>query len=89
MERLPSDRVVTDARQISLHEGLNSNHSETVMEFGTFFNQSINQYYSAICYAERGIVRANCPPVCLRLSVTLRYCDHIGWNILDLSMIYV
>jgi len=34
------------------------------------------------CYADRGIAMANYPSVCL--SVTLRYCDHIGWNSLKI-----
>ena len=34
--------------------------------------------YTARCYAERGIAMASCLSV--RLSVTLRYCDYIGWK---------
>ena len=36
------------------------------------------QIFTARCYAEHGIAMASCLSV--RLSITLRYCDYIGWK---------
>jgi len=40
--------------------------------------------FTAQCYAERGIATASRLSVCLSISVTLRYRDHIGWKSLQI-----
>ena len=42
----------------------------------------VSSFFTARCYAERGIAMASCLSVRLSvcLSVTLRYCDYIGWK---------
>ena len=47
-----------------------------VGSYPTVVNFFLN-FFTARCYAERGIAMASCLSV--RLSVTLRYCDYIGW----------
>jgi len=57
----------------NLRPGLSLSHQRRRLDYFVF---------TARCYAERGYATVSRPSVCLsvRLSVTLRYVFHTGWN---------